>query len=94
LILNEAVTNAIKHAFTSQGGMVTVTLIQKENTIALSISDNGKGLPNNFNINTTHSQGMVMIQGLTRQLKGIFQISSSKGTHILITFPLLNSFEP
>lgn len=92
LILNEAVTNAIKHAFTDHGGKILVAIRQKDTTITLSISDNGKGLPANFNIQTAGSQGMEMIQGLTTQLKGTFQISNDAGTFILITFPLLPGF--
>lgn len=92
LILNEAVTNAIKHAFTAHGGKILVSLRQNSTAIALSISDNGKGLPADFDIHAANSQGMEMIQGLTAQLKGTFTISNVAGTFILITFPLLPGF--
>lgn len=93
LILNEAITNAIKHAFSAQGGKIIVSLRQTETTVALSVSDNGKGFPADFNIHNTHSLGMEMIQGLTRQLNGTFQIANNAGAFILITFPPLPGFD-
>ncbi|GAA4318077.1 hypothetical protein GCM10023149_16010 [Mucilaginibacter gynuensis] len=87
LILNEAITNAIKYAFDKNGGQITVLLKRSENDIIeIAISDNGKGLPEDFDLRTGNSLGMDMMQGLTSQLKGDLKIMNQAGTAIVITF--------
>ncbi len=66
LILNEAVTNAIKYAFPgNRGGLIAVTLQQTgSHHLQLIIKDNGVGLPAGMDINETDSLGMSLMQGL------------------------------
>src|SRR5699024_12020850 len=42
LIINEVVTNALKHAFDDDKGIITINLSEERSTIFLSITDNGK----------------------------------------------------
>jgi len=88
LILNEAVTNAIKYAFPdSRSGLITVTLRQTGgHNLTLAITDNGTGLPEGMDINQTDSLGMSLMQGLSRQLEGSFQLENKQGLTITITF--------
>lgn len=89
LILNEAITNAIKYAFDPGGGEIIITFKRKNpDSAVLTVADNGKGLPTGFNIGTTNSLGMEMMQGLSKQLKGTFHIETSSGTIIQIEFEL------
>ncbi|MFD0764587.1 histidine kinase dimerization/phosphoacceptor domain -containing protein [Mucilaginibacter lutimaris] len=93
LILNEAITNAIKYAFNGKGGQISVMLRMLEReTVEIAISDNGKGLPNDFDMHSTNSLGMEMMQGLTAQLKGNLEVVNSSGTAIVINFRLVKSF--
>ncbi|NCD68667.1 tetratricopeptide repeat-containing sensor histidine kinase [Mucilaginibacter agri] len=87
LIVNEAVTNAIKYAFDTNGGNILIALeTTSPCNLRLSISDNGNGLPPNFNIKTNSSLGMEMMKALSKQLGGSFQIKSDQGTTLLIDF--------
>lgn len=87
LILNEAITNSIKYAFSECGGVISIeALLENEEYIALKICDNGKGLPPEFNNHTTSSLGMEMMKALSKQLGGSFKIASADGVTISIRF--------
>ncbi|SFN18127.1 Two-component sensor histidine kinase, contains HisKA and HATPase domains [Chitinophaga sp. YR627] len=95
LILNEAITNAIKYAFDESGGEITVAFRSHTaaDTVVMSISDNGKGLPADFDFRQSGSLGMEMMQGLARQLRGQFNIDSNGGTTISVEFRLFSAVE-
>jgi two-component sensor histidine kinase len=80
LILNEAITNTLKHAFpTHQKGTLRVSLQPVEmQEYALSIADNGVGLPADFDAARTQSLGLTMIKGLCKQLNGTLHIASTE----------------
>jgi two-component sensor histidine kinase len=89
LILNEAITNAIKYAFKENGGDIIVALqALGQDIVLLTISDNGKGLPENFEINKAGSLGMEMMKALSARLEGIFEIKSKAGTTVSVEFQL------
>ena len=86
LILNEAITNAIKHAFgNKKEGKVNVTFKENnDDTVSLEISDDGPGFPVEFNIQKSRSLGMNLIKGLSGQLDGAFSIRRTNGITILL----------
>jgi two-component sensor histidine kinase len=86
LILNEAITNAIKYAFVKTADKkVCISLSHiSDSQILLSIADNGRGLPAESKIGA--SMGMELLQGLTDDLGGSFSIETNNGTHIKIIF--------
>ncbi|MBO9561963.1 MAG: ATP-binding protein [Niastella sp.] len=88
LILNEAITNAIKYAFpdNKQGNVIISMQRQTDEYIKLTITDNGQGLPPAFDVAGSHSLGMSLIQGLTKQLNGDFEMKSDEGVTITVTF--------
>ncbi|MDO3626220.1 sensor histidine kinase [Mucilaginibacter sp. BT774] len=89
LILNEAITNAIKYAFRSDGGEIIIEgRILSADTVKLTIADNGKGLPYDFNITDTSSLGMEMMKTLSKQLGGSFEISGNRGVVITVLFKI------
>jgi len=89
LIINEAVTNAIKYAFPGrQSGMIRVLLQQlPDDQILLEISDDGVGLADDFNWLNKRSMGMQLIDGFNQQLDGRLSIQSRNGLVISINFP-------
>jgi len=96
LILNEAITNAIKYAFPAQRGEIKVALQLAEETIILTIADNGIGLPVNFDIQKASSLGMEMMKALSKQLGGYFKIENYGGAIITVEFrteKMLNNIE-
>lgn len=88
LIVNEFVTNAYKYAFNpEQKGSIVIVLDENANTYSLSLKDNGKGLPADFDINNLDSFGLETIQLLTKEYKGTFSINGTNGVSVLITLP-------
>ena len=88
LILNEAITNSVKYAFDEgQQGVITISMLETmEGSCQLTIQDNGKGLPADFDAETCSSFGINLMIGLTQQLNGKFGIATDGGTIITITF--------
>lgn len=90
LILNEAITNSIKYAFSGQdSGVVAVGMkMAGTHTVLLEISDNGSGLPEGFDSRKGNSLGMSLMHGLAKQLEGTLSIRSLDGLHIELRWPL------
>ena len=88
LILNEAITNAIKYAFAKvKDGKISISLSHiSDSQILLSIADNGRGLPIDFDSKIGASMGMELLRGLTDDLGGSFSIETNEGTHIKVIF--------
>ena len=85
LILNELLTNCYKHAFTdSSGGIIDITFEKNNKLLKMTVKDNGKGLPDDYN--TKHSLGMTVIEALSEQLEGNFSFSNKQGTIFELNF--------
>jgi PAS domain S-box-containing protein len=91
LILNELISNALKHAFPGgRQGDLQILLRESENTeIEIVVRDNGLGLPDNIDIHAPRSLGLDLVNGLvTKQLDGQIEVRRDKGTEFRIKFPL------
>ncbi len=88
LIINEAVTNAVKYAFPGKSaGQIRIRLGKMPaGNMELMICDNGIGLPAHFNWQDTESLGMSLMQGLCKQLDGHFEVLDTNGLTIKISF--------
>jgi PAS domain S-box-containing protein len=88
LILNELITNASKHAFPGgRSGTVHIELgTTADRLVRLSVTDDGVGLPPNFELDRSGSLGMRLISTLVEQLKGRLQFEPSKGAAFTVTF--------
>ncbi|WP_121811381.1 tetratricopeptide repeat-containing sensor histidine kinase [Mucilaginibacter kameinonensis] len=95
LILNEVITNAVKHAFPhGDNDAVDIKLtVSDDDEIKLTIADNGRGMPVNFELSRNKSFGMVLIMGLVEDLNGTFQLQKNHGTSITIIFKILRKNE-
>ncbi|HWQ18524.1 MAG TPA: PAS domain S-box protein [Methanotrichaceae archaeon] len=89
LILNELVTNCLKHAFTDgREGLIQIELHSADGAIVLVIVDNGIGLPaGSIGSQDSRSLGLTLVDSLVKQLKGRTEIDLSRGTEFRITFP-------
>lgn len=91
LMLNELLTNIIKHAFPhTDNGNVDLSLKPEGNTLILKIADNGVGLPETVNINNPKTLGLNLINGLVSQLDGTLKLIKTQGTAYEIEFKELN----
>jgi len=88
LIVNELVSNALKHAFPDDtNGELTVSLTKTEESgYVLVIKDNGIGLPEDFDLMKANSLGLKIVKSLVRQIKGIFEIPNRDGAEFVIVF--------
>jgi two-component sensor histidine kinase len=79
LVVNEFVTNSFKYAFPDGNGQISIAIKQNENEYVLALSDNGCGLPDDFDIDEIDSFGMRIMKLLSEQLNGSFELHSSGG---------------
>ena len=91
LVINELISNALKHAFPNQqAGTISIALRNVDNNIEMTIRDNGIGLPDNLNWTTTDSLGLSLVYDLvTEQLEGDITIERNHGTVFKIKFTQL-----
>jgi PAS domain S-box-containing protein len=88
LVVNEALSNAFKHAFRGRrGGTIGVSARQEGETIHISIQDDGIGIPQDVDINRATSLGLKLIRSLVLQLRGTLTIeSTSRGSRVNVEF--------
>lgn len=90
LIINELVTNSLTHAFVppSPDAAVRIESSVHQDTITLTVRDNGTGLPNALNLKTADTLGAQLIRTLTEQLNGSLDISSAPqhGVSVSLSF--------
>ncbi len=101
LIINELISNALKHAFPDhkQGRILvwmrpsdrsasTTTAESTESSrfFELRVEDDGVGLPASLDIETANSLGLKIVRTLTSQLKGVMEIGRDGGTRVSIVF--------
>ncbi len=96
LIVNELVSNSLKHAFPDgRVGTISVSVTADQEAAVsregqaiytLTVSDNGVGTPKDFDFRHTESLGMQLVNTLTEQLGGSVELESTGGTAFKITF--------
>ena len=87
LILNELVSNALKHAFPDgRRGELKVSLGLAEGRCQLVVCDNGIGLPAGLDLEQTDSLGLRLVLALVEQLEATIELSQDAGAVFTITF--------
>lgn len=89
LIINELLTNAFKYAFEGHASPEIGIAIRKldSSSFALTVSDNGAGLPPGFDVTHSTGLGLQLVNTLCRQIKGTLETSNSGGAVFSLTFP-------
>ncbi|MBP2045015.1 histidine kinase dimerization/phosphoacceptor domain -containing protein [Methanobacterium aggregans] len=90
LILNELVSNSLKHAFNGSEGKIRVKIIRDTDIIKVEVGDNGSGLPEKVQLETTSTLGLKLVDILVKQLEGELEIDRENGTCFTIRFRELN----
>ena len=88
LLLAELVTNAFKHASGRDSAAVSVILATENGFARLSVSDNGPGLPPDFEPSQTRGLGLQLVLALTAQMEGTLTWESKSGALFKVEFPL------
>ncbi|MEA5112945.1 MAG: PAS domain S-box protein [Geobacteraceae bacterium] len=90
LIINELVSNAMKHAFPdNRQGEISIRLtIDEKHWISLAVADTGVGFPAGIDYENTQTLGLQLVSTLVKQLRGRLTVDAEHtGTTIFITFP-------
>ncbi len=90
LIINELVSNSLKHAFPgSKSGHIYINLKEKgKNMYELSLKDDGIGFPEEIDFRNTDSLGLQLVTTLTDQLGGEIQLNKNGFTEFMIAFSI------
>jgi two-component sensor histidine kinase len=88
LILNEMVSNCLKHAFPDgHSGVITIYFKKHpQGQFNLVVRDNGIGVPKDFDLENTASLGLRLIRILARQIGGTLNCCSQGGMEFKVTF--------
>lgn len=88
LILNELITNSLKHAFPNNSrGIINVCFFKEDDVCVLKVCDDGVGFPEDLDfMNNTDSLGLQLVNSLTSQIDGVIELYRNNGTTFKITF--------
>jgi PAS domain S-box-containing protein len=90
LIVNELISNALKHAFPDDrsGSIKVESHLQSAGTAILSVSDDGIGLAETQDLDGSNTLGLTLVHLLARQLHGGIEIQRARPTRFELTFPI------
>jgi two-component system, sensor histidine kinase PdtaS len=89
LILNELITNALKHGFPDgRTGTIRVEICRVSGgRLRLAVSDDGVGLPPSLNVATSTTLGLHLVRMLAKQLAAELEVDTDKGTSFRVSIP-------
>jgi len=90
LIINELISNALKHAFPDdRAGSIEVSIrIDDAMSCSISVADDGVGIRDDIDIENSETLGLQLVKVLIRQLNGTVQLEREQGSRFLLSFPL------
>ena len=87
LVVCELVSNALKHAFPTGDGKLSVTARRDaRGRCVLEVADDGIGVPLDFDWQNARSLGLRLVRALARQLRGTVELDRAHGTCFRVTF--------
>jgi two-component sensor histidine kinase len=91
LIVNELVSNSLKHAFpNNQSGTIRISMFADETQhFNLIVEDNGVGFPPDWNLKQSQSLGVQLVHVLTKQIKGKLELDNRLGSRFCVCFPAI-----
>ncbi|MFA4876430.1 MAG: PAS domain S-box protein [Methanoregula sp.] len=88
LIMNELVSNAMKHAFPEgKSGEIIIRGSCEKDSMVFIVRDTGAGIPVDFDWKNTKTLGLNIVNMLTDQLGGTVELERDGGTLFRITIP-------
>lgn len=90
LVINELLQNALEHGYDQRasGGTITLTFQDYGNTVALRVHDDGRGLPEDFDLDRVDSLGLRIVRMLVNEdLKGTIEMQTDNGVVAIVNFP-------
>ncbi len=90
LVINELLQNALEHGYDlrERGGTISLSFQDFGDRVELRVHDDGRGLPENFDLNTVDSLGLRIVRMLvTDDLQGTIEMVSDNGVSAIVNFP-------
>jgi two-component sensor histidine kinase len=89
IVLNELLSNAMRHAFAGRAtGSIRIWYGSEAGRVLVRVSDDGRGLPASFNLDTGKGLGLSIVETLTRHdLRGDLKVFADGETTFEISFP-------
>ncbi len=89
IIINELLTNMMKHAFIGQNrGTIFISVSLRDKNLKIVLRDNGVGIPESISFSNPSGFGMKIVSMLLEQFRGNIQIERDKGTKFILEFIL------
>ena len=91
MIISELCQNAFEHGLAHQSGEVRVVPSRYDSQLRMEISDDGRGLPPDFDWRRSRSLGLSIVNTLVAELEGSFQLGprqAGSGTQAVVEIPL------
>lgn len=80
LVLNELITNSLHHGLEgTRDGVIDISVTSNEDSYLLTVRDNGRGVPEDIDPETSTSLGLSLITTLAKQLQGSFHLRNENG---------------
>jgi two-component sensor histidine kinase len=88
LIINELISNSIKHAFPEErSGKIAISFhLDKDGLYTLIVKDDGVSMPPGFDFQETETLGLKLVSTLTEQIEGTLSLEKNEGTCFKIQF--------
>lgn len=89
LVINELISNSIKHGIPPQGEKLTVRISFHHcaDSIEVKVADNGQGLPKGFDVTQSEGLGCVIVSSIVKNLNGEILYSNENGATSFLKFP-------
>ncbi len=89
IIINELLTNTMKYAFPgAKKGQIKISLANVDKHVTFTVQDNGRGLPDGFDIDRAKGFGLMLVKMLSQQLGGNFAIANRAGVRCTLEFDI------
>jgi two-component sensor histidine kinase len=87
MVMNELITNSFEHAFKGKSsGLLSLSLYRRAAFIQITIKDDGPGVTIDYQ--PGHTLGMKLLEMLTRQMKGFYEMKNDNGLEVSIQIPV------
>ena len=90
LVITELIHNALEHGLATQGSGLHISIDRTNKDCVIEVSDDGVGLPSDFDFNTSSNLGLQIVRTLTEnELKGSIELNSTQNSTVAkLSFPL------
>lgn len=87
LLVNELLTNSIKHAFRESSGAISIKASLSDGIYLIEIQDDGPGFADVSQLAHSNTLGLRLVRTLSRQLSGTIEFENRQGAYVRLTFP-------